>query len=401
MGENGWLNEYLEAEMADIAATGRLRLPRTVSAADGPRVIVDGRRIVSFCSNDYLGLAGEPSIRRAASAAVEAFGAGATASRLISGTHASHLELERRFARCLGYPAGLCFGSGYHANLGLLGALAGDDSVVYSDAANHASIIDGIRLSKAAKRIYRHRDAAHLAELLEGDRTTSRRIIVTESLFSMDGDVAPLAELAELARRYGAALLVDEAHAFGTVGDAGRGLVHELGLQKAVDAVVVTCGKALGSYGAVVVGSERLRAFLVNRSRTFIFTTGLPAPSVAATIAALDFVERGEVTRRLRANVECFGRRLRERGFRDVRVTWPIVPIVIGSEEATMVASRRLWERGLWIQGIRPPTVAPGTSRLRLTLSAGHHEVEIAALVEALVEVLGIEAAIGSAEIVD
>ena len=274
----------------DLRSAGLHRRLRLIESPQGPRVTLDGTEVLLLCSNNYLGLADHPRVRQAAADAAERFGAGAGASRLISGNMSLHDRLEKRLAAFTGYEAALLFGSGYLANLGTVSALAGRGQVVCSDELNHASLIDGCRISRAERFVYRHRDVEHLAWGLRkaGDRAA---LIVTDSIFSMDGDVAPIAELLELARRHGCRLLVDEAHAIGSLGPDGRGAVAEAGLSGEVDVVVGTLGKTLGSYGAYVCASAEIVELLINVARPFIFSTGLPPPAVGAGIAALAMLD--------------------------------------------------------------------------------------------------------------
>jgi 8-amino-7-oxononanoate synthase len=363
--------ERLE-ELRDCGLYRRLRL---VSGPQGPRVLLDGRQVLLLCSNNYLGLAGHPRVREAAAEAAMRFGAGAGASRLISGNMEPHRRLESRLAEFKGYEAALLFGSGYLANTGAIAALAGKDEVVFSDELNHASIVDGCRLSRAGTFVYRHGDLEHLAWGLReaGGRGS---LIVSDGVFSMDGDVAPLAELLELARRHGCRLMVDEAHATGAIGPGGRGSVAAAGLGGEVDVVVGTLGKALGSYGAYVCTSAETVDFLVNSARPFIFSTAPPPPSVAAATAALELVSPHRVER-LRANAASFRAALAAEGLDAGTSQTQIVPVEVGGAERTMELCERVLEGGVFAQGIRPPTVPEGSSRLRFTVMATHRVGEL------------------------
>ena len=363
--------ERLE-QLRDRGLYRRLRL---LSGPQGPRVELDGRPVLLLCSNNYLGLAEHPRVREAAAEAALRWGASAGASRLISGTMEPHRQLESHLAEFKGYEAALLFGSGYLANTGAIAALAGADEVVFSDELNHASIVDGCRLSRAETFVYRHGDLEHLAWGLQG-ASGRGSLIVTDGVFSMDGDVAPLAELLELARRYGCRLLVDEAHATGTVGPDGRGSVAAAGLSGEVDVVVGTLGKALGSYGAYVCATAETVDFLVNAARPFIFSTAPPPPSVAAAAAALDLVSADRVER-LQANADRFRRALAAAGLDTGASRTQIVPVEVGEAEPTMALCERLLEAGVFAQGIRPPTVPSGSSRLRFTVMATHTPEEL------------------------
>ena len=377
----------LGEELAVLGSQNRLRLLRRIEGGPGVRVRVDGRPVINFSSNDYLGLAASDEAAAAAGAASREFGCGATASRLVCGTFAVHAELESALARWQGAEGALLFNSGYQANVGVLSALAGPGDLVVSDQLNHASIIDGCRLSRAEVAIYRHGDAAHAEELLSArGRHARRRFIVSDSLFSMDGDPAPLAELASVAYRQGAALMVDEAHAVGCFGARGRGLAAMNGVP--VDILVGTFGKAFGSFGAFVVSRGVVREVLLNRARSFVFTTALPPAVVAASRAALETVD-SEEGERLRARLAGLVARMQD-GLRRLGLlaegsgSSPIFPIVAGSEEAAMNCCEQLLERGIFAQAIRPPTVPRGTSRLRMTVTAAHLEPDIDAAVDGL-----------------
>jgi glycine C-acetyltransferase/8-amino-7-oxononanoate synthase len=360
--------------LRDAGLHRRLRL---VEGAQGPRVLLDGREVLLLCSNNYLGLADHPAVRRAAADAAMRWGAGAGASRLISGTMTPHRRLEERLAEFKGTGSALVFGSGYLANTGTIAALAERGEVVFSDELNHASIIDGCRLSRAETFVYRHADTEHLAWGLR--RATGRAsLIVTDGVFSMDGDVAPLAELAELAGRHRCRLMVDEAHATGAIGPGGRGSVAAAGLSGEVDVIVGTLGKALGSYGAYVCASEELVEWLVNTSRPFIFSTALPPPALAAASAALDLLASGpERVTRLRSNARSLREALEAEGLDVGGSGTQILPLRVGEAEAATALSEQALEQGVFAQAIRPPTVPEGTSRLRLAVMATHRESEL------------------------
>jgi glycine C-acetyltransferase/8-amino-7-oxononanoate synthase len=363
--------------LEELRAGGLRRRLRLVQSPQGPRVLLDGHDVLLLCSNDYLGLASHPRVRAAAAEGAMRWGAGAGASRLISGNMPPHRDLEERLAAFKGYDRALLFGSGYLANTGAIAALAGRGEVVFSDALNHASIIDGCRLSRAETFVYRHGDLDHLAWGLRG-ASGRAALIVTDGIFSMDGDVAPLAGLAELARRHRCRLMVDEAHATGALGPAGRGSVAAAGLSGEVDVVMGTLGKALGSYGAYVCGSAALTEYLLNAARSFVFSTALPPSVLAAALAALEMLEaHPERVERLSANAVTLRRALAEEGLRVGGSETQIVPVAVGDAELTMTLSENLLERGVFAQGIRPPTVPEGTSRLRFTVAATHRRVEL------------------------
>ncbi len=366
------------ARLEELRESGLHRRLRLIEGSQGPSVTLDGREVLLLCSNNYLGLADEPAVREAAAEAALRWGAGAGASRLISGSMEPHRYLECELAEFKGFEETLLFGSGYLANNGVITALAGPGDVVFSDALNHASIIDGCRLSRAETRIYRHRD---LDDLERGLREAGRRaaLVVTDGVFSMDGDVAPLAEIYTLAREHGARLLVDEAHATGAVGPGGRGSVAAAELSGAEGLVVVgTLGKSLGSYGAYVCADVETIDYLVNTARPFIFSTALPPTAVAAAAAALGILEHEpQRVERLRDNAASLRQALSEQGLAIGDSTTQILPVEIGAAEATMELCENVLERGVFAQGIRPPTVPPGSSRLRLTVMASHDRSQL------------------------
>jgi glycine C-acetyltransferase/8-amino-7-oxononanoate synthase len=365
--------ERLE-ELQDQGLYRRLRL---IGGPQGPRVTLDGNQVLLLCSNDYLGLANHPRVKGAAAAAAMRWGAGAGASRLISGNMQPHTRLEKRLAAFKGYESALLFGSGYLANTGTIAALAREGEVVFSDELNHASIIDGCRLSRAETFVYRHADVEHLAWGLRkaGERAA---LIVTDGVFSMDGDVAPLADLVELARRHGCRLMVDEAHATGALGPGGRGSVAAAGLSDEVDVVMGTLGKALGSYGAYVCADRETTDYLLNTARSFVFSTALPPPVAAAGLAALELLEsQPERVTQLAANADALRKALNGEGLGVGDSETQIVPVAVGEAAATMALSELLLERGVFAQGIRPPTVPEGSSRLRFTVMSTHRREEL------------------------
>lgn len=371
----------IEARLQELEELGLGRRLRMVSGPQGPTVLLEGRPVLLLCSNNYLGLADHPRVREAAAEAAMRWGVGAGASRLVSGTMTVHRRLEERLADFEGAEACVLFGSGYLANLGVVGALAGRGDTVFSDELNHASIVDACRLSRAEVIVYRHRDVEHLRWCLE-HKGRGHRLVVTDSVFSMDGDVAPLAEIHELARDHGARTVVDEAHATGSLGPGGRGAVAEAGLEGEIDVVVGTLGKALGSYGAYVCASREMVSWLINTSRPLIFSTAPPPPAVAGALAALELLrERPHRVERLRSNARALRRALASEGFPVNDGEVQIVPLIIGEERAAMRLCQEAIDRGVFAQGIRPPTVAAGTARLRLTVMASHthSELELAA----------------------
>jgi 8-amino-7-oxononanoate synthase len=346
---------------------------RPVEGAQAATIHVDGRDALNFSSNNYLGLANHPAIAAAAAQAAQTYGTGAGASRLIAGSLAPHRDLEDQLAQAFGGGAALLFASGYQANVGLISALAGPDDVVFSDALNHASLIDGCRLSRARVEVFPHNDYGALAARLSSI-PARRRLIASDTIFSMDGDVADVAALRRLADRHDAALILDEAHAFGALGPQGLGLARHHGVR--ADALMASFSKSLGGFGAFVAGSPVLIDYLVNRSRSFIFSTA-PAPAVAAaSLAALALVtgaEGHERRERLAANIGFFAAGLRSLGLlQPGSGATPIFPVLVGDDNKAMRASDELLARGVFAQGIRPPTVPQGSARLRFSLMATH-----------------------------
>jgi 8-amino-7-oxononanoate synthase len=380
------MNE-LEHRLEELERLGRSRRTRMVSGPQGPRVLLDGKPVLLLCSNNYLGLADHPRVREAAADAAMRWGVGAGASRLVSGTMTIHRRLEQRLAAFEGAEECVLFGSGYLANAGAIGALAGRGDTVFSDELNHASIVDGCRLSRAEVVVYRHRDVDDLERSLRHHGGSGRRLIVTDSVFSMDGDLAPLVEIVELAKAYDARTIVDEAHAIGAIGPDGRGAIAQAGLEGEVDVAIGTLGKALGSYGAYACASEETIRYVINTARPLIFSTAPPPPSVAGALAALELLEeKPHRVQRLRSNARVLRRALASEGIGVEDAEMHIVPLIVGDERAAMGLCEAALERGIFAQAIRPPTVAPGTSRLRLAVMATHTADELREAANALTE---------------
>ena len=375
--------DWIATELERIRAQGLHRSLLEVESAPAAELVANGRRYANFASNDYLGLAADPRVRAAAIDAVERFGTSASASRLISGNNSLHRELESRLAELKDTEDCLVFASGYMANVGTISALLGPDDVVFSDALNHASIIDGCRLSGATIHVYPHRDVAALSQLLSQSEAR-RRLIVTDGVFGMDGDLAPLPELVSLAEQFGCMLMVDEAHATGILGSEGGGSVEHFGLSGRVSIVMGTLSKALAAAGGYVAGDRRLIDFLRNRARAFIFTTGLPPAAAGAALAALEIV-RTEPERRLR--LRFLAQQLHD-GLRAIEsdvqpVDAAIVPVLVGDSAKALAIASCLRERGVFAPAIRPPTVPAGSSRIRFSLMATHSDDQVRRALEA------------------
>jgi 8-amino-7-oxononanoate synthase len=375
-----------EAALADLEAAGLKRRRRVVRGLQGPMLDVDGEPMLAFASNDYLGLASHPEIIEATIAAARRCGVGGGASHLISGHHEEHELAEEALARFVDLPRALLFSSGYMANTGVIPALVGRGGAVFSDTLNHACLIDGARLSRAAVHIYPHGDLATLESMLARNRTPDK-IVITDGVFSMDGDIAPIPEMIALCERHDAMLLVDDAHGFGVVGPGGRGSLAHFGAKSERLLYMGTLGKAVGVAGAFVAGNASAIEWLVQRTRTYIFTTSMPPMLAAAIRASLDIVARDEWRRkrlvahgrRLRAGLQCL-----PWGLPTTRTA--IQPVLIGNNTAALAVMRELWERGIWAPAIRPPTVPEGTARLRITFSAAHEDAHIDRLIGALRE---------------
>jgi 8-amino-7-oxononanoate synthase len=381
----------LDGELTDALARleqdSLYRRLRVIDSAHGPEVESGGRRMLMLSSNNYLDLAAHPAVKRAAFEAIERYGVGAGASRLVAGSLEPLHRLEESLARLKKVEAALVFGSGYLANMGAITALVGPGDTIFSDELNHASLIDGCRLSKATLKVFRHRDSNHLKALLEESDRTGRRLIVTDSVFSMDGDLAPLTDIVELARRFRAAVMIDEAHGVGVFGPGGAGLAAELGLSDEIDVQVGTLSKALGAYGAYVAGSRTLIDFLINRARFFIYTTGLPPAMAAAADAALEVMTREpDRISKLHDNAAYMRAALVSAGFKLAPTTSPILPVMMGESKTALRMAERLFARGVYVIAIRPPTVPEGCARLRVTPTAGHTRADLDRAISAFVE---------------
>jgi len=361
-------------ELAALEEDGLRRRLVALPAAGG-KLSIDGKQVLNFSSNDYLNLANDPRLKEAAKAAVDAYGCGATASRLMAGDLVLHEQLEARLARLMRQEASLVFPSGFQANLGAITALAGEGGVIFSDELNHASIVDGCRLAKAQVHIYRHRDTEHLEELLRSCHGAGRRVVVSDAVFSMDGDLAPVAALRDLADRYDAYLLIDEAHGLGVFG-RGAGLCAELGVKP--DVVVANMTKALGSGGGFVAASREFIDLLINTARSFIFSTGLAPACAGSALKAAEIVESNPgLGQELLGLSKSFRDVLQDKGFDVPDSPSQIIPLVIGSNQAAVDISNALMEQGVLITAVRPPSVPEGTARLRLSVTLAHDENDL------------------------
>ena len=366
--------QWIDDEIANLTSSGLYNRIRTLSSAQGAYLTVDGRRVLNFCSNNYLGLANHPRLVEAAREAVMRYGVGPAAVRSIAGTTDLHLELERRLAKFKGAEATVTFQSGFTANLGAIAALVGNEDVIFSDELNHASIIDGCRLSGAKVVRYAHAQVDDLRRVLKEQRTSFRRaLVISDGVFSMDGDVAPLADIAAAAHDHEAMLMVDDAHGEGVLGRGGRGIVDHFGLHGQVDVEVGTLSKAFGVVGGVVAGSPSLADWLRQRGRPFLFSSAMTIADVAACLAAIDLLESStELVDRLWENARFFKGEMRRLGFDTGRSTTPITPIMLGEAPLAQEFSRKLFEAGVFAMAIGYPTVPKGMARIRVMISAAH-----------------------------
>ena len=381
------MKAFLEKRLEETRRQNLHRTLREITSGQGPVITVSGRRLHNFSSNDYLGLAANPALKRAAAAAVRKFGTGAGASRLISGNLHPCTELEEELARFKKTEAALVFGSGYTAALGTITSLIGPGDFVILDKLCHACIIDACRQSGATIRVYPHLNLKRLEELLawasREKKLNSNILLVTETVFSMDGDIAPIDKIVELKNRHSAWLMIDEAHATGVFGKNGRGLAEHFGMENEIEVTMGTLGKALGSAGGYISGSRALIDFLVNHARSFIFSTGLPPAAYAAAHAALKMIRRSpSLRKKLWDNIAFFCKQAAR------EPVSPIIPIKIGDEARAVETSRKLWDAGFFVPAVRYPTVARGKARLRISISASHSKRQLEALARCLKEIV-------------
>jgi glycine C-acetyltransferase len=371
--------DYLKDKLDELGEQGLLLHPRTLQGATGARARFDGRDVINLASNNYLGLANHPRMNASAAKAAAELGAGSGAVRTIAGTMSLHQELERRFADFKHAEAALMFQSGFTANAGTVAAILDREDVIVSDRLNHASIIDGARLSRAEIKVFEHKDAAHADALLAETASPGRRqLLITDGVFSMDGDIAPLPDLVEVAEKRGAVMMIDDAHASGVLGKGGAGTVDHFGLHGRVDVQVGTLSKAIGVLGGFIAGAPHLIEWLVNRGRPYLFSTSTPPAVTAACIEALDIIaDEPERLERLWSNTRLFKDGLHDLGFDTGMSETPITPVIIGEEEATQAFARRLFERGVFTPAIVFPTVGKGHARVRTIVTADHTEDDL------------------------
>ncbi|MCF6094287.1 8-amino-7-oxononanoate synthase [Microaerobacter geothermalis] len=377
--EKQWTwEEEIKGKLSFLQQISQIRQLVNVEQAEQTWLKINDRKLLNLASNNYLGLAGDERLKKAAIEAVQKRGCGSTASRLIVGNHPGYQEAESALINWKGLEAGLILGSGYLLNTGIISCIVGRDDIVFSDRLNHASIVDGVRLSRAEHKRYRHNDMNHLESLLKKASGYKRKLIVTDTVFSMDGDIAPLSDLVTLKERYQAILMVDEAHSSGIYGMDGKGYVHHLGLQDQVEVQMGTFSKALGCYGAYVVGSKWFVDYLVNKMRSFIFTTALPSAVLGSIQASIQIVQKEGIRREALLNhAEYFREKLSHLGFNICHSQTQIVPILIGPNDQAMQFSQLLQENGIFAVAIRPPTVPNNQARIRFTIMATHKKHEL------------------------
>lgn len=379
------LTDFCQQQLNDLENQNLYRSMKTVDGSQGVYVDVDGKRYLNFCSNDYLGLASDERLIAAAKKGLDQYGFGSGASRLVCGNMTAHQMLEQKIAGLKKAEDCVVFSSGYMANVGLISALIDRNDLVFSDRLNHASIVDGITMSRAKSFRYKHNDMEALCCLLKKSSSTQKKWIITDSVFSMDGDVADLKRIAELAKEHEAHIIVDEAHGFGVLGQNGGGLVEELGLQNEIDLQMGTLSKAAGCFGAYVCGSKSVMDYLRNKARSLIYTTGLPPSVMSAAIEAINIISRSNDRRqKVLKLADDLRQKIKTLGFDTLQSTTPIIPVVVGNEDDALNLSQYLWENNIWVSAIRPPTVPKGSARLRLTVTANHDKEHVDSLINVL-----------------
>jgi len=371
--------DFIKEEIENLKKEGLYIIIRTIESPQGAWIVVDGKKVLNLCSNNYLGFANHPVLREKAKEAIEKYGVGPAAVRTIAGTMALHNELEKKLAEFKGAEATISFQSGFNANLATIPALVGREDAIFSDELNHASIIDGSRLSRATIIRYNHNDPADLEKKLKEEGGKFRRkLVVTDGVFSMDGDIAPLPEIAEIAQKYDAIMMVDDAHGEGVLGRGGRGIVDHFGLHGKVDIEVGTLSKAFGVVGGYVAGSKEMIEYLKQKARPFLFSSAVTPPDVAASIAAVDILtESDELVKKLWDNARYFKENMKKLGFDTGKSQTPITPVMLGEATVAQEFSKRLFDEGIFAQAIGYPTVPKGKARIRVMISATHSKEDL------------------------
>jgi len=373
-----FFDKEIDIELSRLKKENLYRLLRTIDGPQSSKVKIKGKSFILLSSNNYLGLINHPYIKRKSADALKKYGTGSGSSRLISGNTALYDKLEKKIAAFKGCESSLVFSSGYAANVGTISALADKGDIIFSDELNHASIIDGSRLSGAKIFVYPHNDIEVLERSLKKSAKYKKRLIITDSIFSMDGDLADLPEIVRIAEKYNAILMVDDAHATGVLGKKGRGSAEYFNINGKIDVYMGTLSKAIGSVGGFICGSGKLTEYLINKSRSFIYSTGLPPAALAASLAAFEIIEKDlSFKERLWENVSFLKNGLDELGYDTMNTKTQIIPVLLKSEKRTLKAMNYLYEKGIFLPGIRPPTVPQGKSRLRATVMATHSKIDL------------------------
>ena len=382
------IESFLDQSLENLEKKGLKRNLRQLSSKQGPKITIEGREVLNFCSNNYLGLADDERVGQAAIDCIQKEGFGSGASRLVCGNMASHRQLEQCLSQFKGTEDCLIFNTGYMANLGIISSIFNRNDIIFSDRLNHASIIDGVQLSQSEWKRYPHRDMTALEEMLKSSVSYAQRCIITDSVFSMDGDLAPLDQIVTLARKYNCLVMIDEAHALGVMGENGKGLAQYFGVENEIDIQMGTLSKGVGSFGAYCCGSSSLISYLINKARSFIYTTGMPPSTAAASLKALEIIKNTPQRRKqLWENTQCVHDALKNMGFDTMDSQTPIIPILVKESNIAVDFSKRLFEQGVFVSAIRPPTVPQNTARLRLTVMATHTQEQISYLLEQLEEI--------------
>ena len=379
------MTKYLKDELDDLQAKGLKRTLRQLRSSQGPLITIDGATLINFCSNDYLGLANDERLKMAAVETIEKEGFGSGASRLVCGNMSAHRALEEGIARFKGCEDCLVFSTGYMANVGIIASLFDRNDMIFCDRLNHASIFDGILLSQAKFKRYAHGDMQALEELLKEAIPAGKRAIITDSVFSMDGDLAPLDTIVRLAKKYDCLVMIDEAHAFGVMGEHGRGLAEHFGVERQIDIQMGTLSKAAGSFGAYVTGGKDLIDYFINKARSFIYTTGMPPSVAAASLKAVEIIQtEPELRSKLWMNTNIIREGLHHMGFDTMGSETPIIPVLIKDDKTAVTFSKALLVQGIFVAAIRPPTVPAHTARLRISVSAKHTPQQCQQLLQAM-----------------
>lgn len=379
------INEFLDEELKDIQSRGLKRKLRLVTGSQGSEIVIEGKKCLNFCSNNYLGLANDPRLTEAAHLAMKEEGFGAGASRLVCGNMSAHQKLEKKIIEFKKCDAALLFNTGYMANVGVISSLFNRSDWIFSDKLNHASIVDGIKLCEANFRRYPHNDMEGLERVLQTTPAKGKRCIITDTVFSMDGDVARLPEIVKLAKQYNCLVMIDEAHGVGVMGKNGRGLAEHFDVEKDIDIQIGTLSKAMGSFGAYCTGSRKLIDYLTNTARSFIYTTALPPSVAAASMEAISIIQHDpSLLKNLWDNTHYVKSRLEDMGFDTMNSQTPIIPILVKDNEKAVDFSTRLLDQGIYVSAIRPATVPVDTARLRLTIMASHSRENLDTLCETL-----------------